>query len=214
MNNKLCQTRNKLETRKIELYSQVMKNFTLTIIVGLLFCNVSIAENKWDFVKNDNAVRVQINGETTFGDKFTYALLKENGKCNNMIIYFSSISNGKYDLNKILGLTIPIKINGMGPVEALIVRATSAFENVENVALDLTQEQIDKLKKTQMVLIQIGGERPINGYDFEGVAGKVKIDLVKVEEFDPSEYFLNLSNTWDLNKNRAAVDIGLGMCKL
>ena len=191
-----------------------MKRIFYLIILSLLFCNISIAENKWDFVKNDNAVKVQINGETTFGDKFTYALLKENDKCDNMIIYFSSISNGKYDLNKILGLIIPIKINGIGPVEGLIIRATSAFENVENLALDLTQEQIDRLKKTQMVLIQIGPERPINRYDFDGVAGKVKIDLVKVEEFDPSEYFLNLSNTWDLSKNRSAVDVGVGMCKL
>ena len=191
-----------------------MKKLLGIVVLGLLWCNVSIAENKWSFARNDNAVRVQINGETTFGDKFTYALLKENGKCEDMIIYFSSISNGKYDLNKILGLTIPVKINGEGPVEALIVRATSAFENVENAALDLTQEQIDRLKKTQMVLIQIGGERPINEYDFEGVAKRITIDLVKVDEFDPSEYFLNLSNTWDLSKNRAAVDVGLGMCKL
>ena len=192
-----------------------MKKLLSIIILGLLWCNVVSADPKWNFVENDNSVRVEINGETTFGDKFTYALLKENGKCDNMIIYFSSISNGKYDLNKkILGLTIPVKINGAGPVEALIVRATSAFENVENAALDLTQEQIDRLKKTQMVLIQIGGERPINEYDFEGVAKRITIDLVKVDEFDPSEYFLNLSNTWDLSKNRSAVDVGLGMCKL
>ena len=102
----------------------------------------------------------------------------------------------------------------MGPVEALIVRATSAFENVENVALDLTQEQINRLKKTQMVIIQIGGERPINGYNFEDVAEKITIDLVKVEEFDPNDFFLNLSNTWDLSKNRTAIDAGLIMCKL
>ena len=192
-----------------------MKKLLPIIMLTLLCCNVSIAENKWSFASNDNAVRVQINGETTFGDKFTYALLKENGKCDNMIIYFSSISNGKYDLNKkILGLTIPVKINGEGPVGAMIVRATSAFENVENVALDLTQEQIDRAKKTQMVIIQIGGERPIDGYNFEGVAEKITIDLVKVDEFDPSEFFLNLSNTWDLSKNRSAVDVGLGMCKL
>ena len=191
-----------------------MKKLLSIIVLGLLWCNVLIAENKWSFDSNDNAVRVQINGETTFGDKFTYALVKENGKCEDMIIYFSSISNGKYDLNKILGLTIPVKINGSGPLEALIVRATSAFENVENAALDLTQEQIDRLKKTQMVLIQIGGERPINEYDFEGVAEKITIDLVKVDEFDPSEYFLSLSNTWDLSKNRSAIDVGLGMCKL
>jgi hypothetical protein len=191
-----------------------MKKLSLFIFISLLFYNSSIAENKWDFVKNDNAVRVQINGETSFGDRFTYALLKKNGKCDNMIIYFSSISNGKNDLNKILGLTIPIKINGMGPIEALIVRATSAFENVENIALDLTQEQIDRLKKTQMVIIQIGGERPINGYNFEGVAEKITIDLVKVEEFDPNDFFLNLSNTWDLSKNRTAIDAGLIMCKL
>jgi len=191
-----------------------MKKLLSIIMLTLLCCNVSIAENKWGFDSNDNAVRVQINGETTFGDKFTYALLKENGKCEDMIIYFSSISKGKYDLNKILGLTIPVKINGEGPVSAMIVRATSAFENVENVALDLTQEQIDRAKKTQMVIIQIGGERPIDGYNFEGVAEKITIDLVKVDEFDPSEYFLNLSNTWDLSKNRSAVDVGLGMCKL
>jgi len=191
-----------------------MKKITLLIIFSLLFCNISIAENKWDFVKNDNAIRVEINGENVYGGKFTYALLKENGKCDNMMIYFSAISNGKQDINKILGLTIPIKINRMGPIEALIVRVTSAFENVENVALDLTEEQIDRLKKTQIVVIQIGLDRPIEGYDFKSVAEKTTIDLVKVDEFDPSEYFLDLSNTWDLSKNLAAVNVGQSMCKL
>ena len=191
-----------------------MKKITLLIIFGLLFCNISTAENKWDFVKNDNAIRVEINGKNVYGGKFTYALLKENGKCDNMMIYFSTISNGKQDLNKILGLTIPIKINRMGPIEALIVRVTSAFENVENVALDLTEEQIDRLKKTQIVVIQIGLDRPIEGYDFKSVAEKTTIDLVKVDEFDPSEYFLDLSNTWDLSKNIAAVKVGQSMCKL
>ena len=191
-----------------------MKKITLLIIFSLLFCNISIAENKWDFVKNDNAIRVEINGENVYGGKFTYALLKENGKCDKMMIYFSAISNGKHDLNKILGLTIPIKINRMGPIEALIVRVTSAFENVENVALDLTEEQIDRLKKTQIVVIQIGLDRPIEGYDFKSVAEKTTIDLVKVDEFDPSEYFLDLSNTWDLSKNLAAVNVGQSMCKL
>ena len=191
-----------------------MKKITLLIIFGLLFCNISTAENKWDFVKNDNAIRVEINGKNVYGGKFTYALLKENGKCDNMMIYFSTISNGKQDLNKILGLTIPIKINRMGPIEALIVRVTSAFENVENVALDLTEEQIDRLKKTQIVVIQIGLDRPIEGYDFKSVAEKTTIDLVKVDEFDPSEYFLDLSNTWDLSKNLAAVNVGQSMCKL
>ena len=191
-----------------------MKKITLLIIFSLLFCNISIAENKWDFVKNDNAIRVEINGKNVYGGKFTYALLKENGKCDNMMIYFSTISNGKQDLNKILGLTIPIKINRMGPIEALIVRVTSAFENVENVALDLTEEQIDRLKKTQIVVIQIGLDRPIEGYDFKSVAEKTTIDLVKVDEFDPSEYFLDLSNTWDLSKNLAAVKVGQDMCKL
>ena len=191
-----------------------MKKITLLIIFGLLFCNISTAENKWDFVKNDNAIRVEINGKNVYGGKFTYALLKENGKCDNMMIYFSTISNGKQDLNKILGLTIPIKINRMGPIEALIVRVTSAFENVENVVLDLTQQQIDRLKKTQIVIIQIGLDRSIDGYNFKSVAEKTTIDLVKVDEFDPSEYFLDLSNTWDLSKNLAAVQVGQGMCKL
>ena len=191
-----------------------MIKITFLIIFSLLFCNISIAENKWNFVKNDNAIRVEINGENVYEGKFTYALLKENGKCDNMIIYFSAISNGNQDLNKMLGLTIPIKINRMGPIEALIVRVTSAFENVENVALDLTEEQIDRLKKTQIVVIQIGLDRPIDGYNFKSVAEKTTIDLVKVDEFDPSEYFLDLSNTWDLSKNLAAVQAGQGMCKL
>ena len=191
-----------------------MIKITFLIIFSLLFCNISIAENKWNFVKNDNAIRVEINGENVYEGKFTYALLKENGKCDNMIIYFSAISNGNQDLNKMLGLTIPIKINRMGPIEALIVRVMSAFENVENVALDLTEEQIDRLKKTQIVVIQIGLDRPIEGYDFKSVAEKTTIDLVKVDEFDPSEYFLDLSNTWDLSKNLAAVNVGQSMCKL
>jgi hypothetical protein len=191
-----------------------MKKLLAIMVLGLLFSGNAYAENKWKFTSNDNAVRAEINGEKSFGDKFIYALLKEKNKCEKMIILFSSISNGKHDLNKILGQTIPIKINGMGPLSALIVRVTSAFENVENAPLDLTQEQIDRAKKTQIVIIQIGGERLIDGYNFKRVAMKTTIDLVKVDEFDPSEYFLNLSNTWDLTKNRSAIDVGLGMCKL
>ena len=87
--------------------------------------------------------------------------------------------------------------------------ANTCFENVENVALDLTEEQIDRLKKTQIVVIQIGLDRPIEGYDFKSVAEKTTINLVKVDEFDPSEYFLDLSNTWDLSKNLAAVQVGI-----
>ena len=49
-------------------------------------------------------------------------------------------------------------------------------------------------------------------YNFEDVAKKITIDFVKVDEFDPSEYFVNLSTTWDLSKNRAAVDKGRSMC--
>ena len=71
-----------------------MKKITLLIIFSLLFCNISIAENKWDFVKNDNAIRVEINGENVYGGKFTYALLKENGKCDisNVIDVLSKIN--------------------------------------------------------------------------------------------------------------------------
>ena len=107
-----------------------MKKLLSIIILTLLWCNVVSADPKWNFVDNDNAVRVEINGETTFGDKFTYALLKENGKCDNMIIYFSSISNGKHDLNKILGLTIPVKINEETNLITLCVKHHAWIHNM------------------------------------------------------------------------------------
>jgi hypothetical protein len=124
------------------------------------------------------------------------------------------MSNGKKDLNELLGLKIPIKINNISPIEAMIVNTRPAFDTKTIATLDLSKEQIDKMKNIQNVTIQIGGPRSIDEYNFEDVAKKITIDFVKVDEFDPSEYFVNLSTTWDLSKNRAAVDVGLGMCKL
>ena len=180
-----------------------------------MWCNTSYAEviyDKWKINENEAVVRVEKLGESDLSGVFTYALLKKNNKCDLMTIYFSSMSNGKNDLNELLGLDIPIKINNMGPLSAMIANARPAFDAKIFATLDLSKEQIDKMKKLQNVTIQIGGPRPINEYDFESVAEKIKIDFVKVDEFDPSEYFSNLSVTWDLSKNRAAVDKGRSMC--
>tara|TARA_R110002110_G_scaffold390995_1_gene604195 strand:- start:76 stop:1665 length:1590 start_codon:yes stop_codon:yes gene_type:complete len=192
-----------------------MKKLLLTILVSLMWSNISNAEvifDKWKINANEAAVRVEKLGESDLSGAFTYALLKENNKCDLMTIYFSSMSNGKYDLKELLGLKIPIKINGMGPIEAMIANTRPAFDAKTIATLDLSKEQIDSVKNLQNVTIQIGDPRPIDGYDFESVAEKIKIDFVKVDEFDPSEYFSNLSVTWDLSKNRAAVDKGRSMC--
>ena len=193
-----------------------MKKILLTIFVSLIWCNISYAEvifDKWKINENEAAVRVEKLGESDLSGAFTYALLKKNNKCDLMTIYFSSMSNGKYDLNELLGLKIPIKINGMGPLEAMIANTRPAFDAKTIAGLDLSKEQIDKVKNLQNVIIQIGAPRPINEYNFESVAEKITIDFVKVDEFDPSEYFSNLSTTWDLSNNRAAVNKGMGMCK-
>jgi len=194
-----------------------MKKFLSIIVLGLLWSNISVAEviyDKWIFFENDSSVRVERLGENDLSGAFTYALHKKNNKCDLMTIYFSSMSNGKKDLNELLGLKIPIKINNISPIEAMIVNTRSAFDTKTIATLDLSKEQIDKMKNIQNVTIQIGGPRSIDEYNFEDVAKKITIDFVKVDEFDPSEYFVNLSTTWDLSKNRSAVDVGLGMCKL
>ena len=192
-----------------------MKKLLGIVVLGLLMSGNAYAEvifDKWKINENEAAVRVEKLGESDLSGAFTYALLKKNNKCDLMTIYFSSMSNGKYDLNELLGLKIPIKINGMGPVEAMIANTRPAFDAKTIATLDLSKEQINKIKNLQNVTIQIGGPRPINEYNFESVAEKIKIDFVKVDEFDPSEYFSNLSTTWDLSKNRAAVNKGMGMC--
>ena len=193
-----------------------MKKLLLTIFVSLMWCNVSYAEvifDKWKINENEAAVKVEKLGESDLSGAFTYALLKKNNKCDLMTIYFSNISNGKYDLNKLLGLKIPIKINGMGPLEAMIVNTKPAFDAKTIASLDLSKEQINKIKNIENITIQIGAPRPINEYNFESVAEKITIDFVKVDDFDPSEYFSNLSTTWDLSNNRAAVNKGMSMCK-
>ena len=194
-----------------------MKKLLSIIVLSLLWCTTTYAEviyDKWIFFENDSSVRVERLGENDLSGAFTYALHKKNNKCDLMTVYFSSMSNGKKDLNELLGLKIPIKINNISPIEAMIVNTRSAFDTKTIATLDLSKEQIDKMKNIQNVTIQIGGPRSIDEYNFEDVAKKITIDFVKVDEFDPSEYFVNLSTTWDLSKNRAAVDVGLGMCKL
>jgi hypothetical protein len=200
---------------RLNILHTMNKNFLITILVSLMWSNISNAEvifDKWKINANEAAVRVEKLGESDLSGAFTYALLKENNKCDLMTIYFSSMSNGKYDLKELLGLKIPIKINGMGPIEAMIANTRPAFDAKTIATLDLSKEQIDEVKNLQNVTIQIGDPRPIDGYDFENVAGKITIDFVKVDEFDPSEYFSNLSTTWNLNKNRAAVDKGRSIC--
>jgi len=193
-----------------------MKKLLLTIFISLMWSSISIAEvifDKWKINENDAAVRVEKLGESDLSGAFTYALHKKNNKCDLMTIYFSSMSNGKNDLNELLGLKIPIKINNVGPIEAMIANTRPAFSTKTIATLDLSKKQIDKMKNLQNVTIEIGGPRSIDEYNFEGVAKKITIDFVKVDEFDPSEYFSNLSTTWDLSKNRAAVNKGMNMCK-
>ena len=192
-----------------------MKKLLLTILVSLMWSNISNAEvifDKWKINANEAAVRVEKLGESDLDGAFTYALQKKNNKCDLMTIYFSSMSNVK-DPNELLGLKIPIKINNVGPIEAMIANTRPAFDAKTIAMFDLSKEKIDEVKNLQNVVIQIGGQKLIDEYDFESVAKKITIDFVKVDEFDPSEYFFKLSTTWDLSKNRAAVEEGRGMCK-
>ena len=118
-----------------------MKKFLLTIFVSLVWCNVSYAEvifDKWKINENEAAVRVEKLGEKDLSGSFTYALHKKNNKCDFMSIYFSTMNNGKKDLNELLGLKIPIKINGMGPLEAMIVNIRPAFDAKTIAMFDLT----------------------------------------------------------------------------
>ena len=184
--------------------------------MSLLWSNISIAESKWYKTENDNAVRVSIKGENTLSGEFTYGLIKKNNKCDLMRILVAFISNGESDVKKILGMTIPIKIDNSDPINALIVRVTPAFDEELKKAinfLDLSQEQIDLIKKTQKIILSIGDEKIIDKYDFKSVEKKITMELVKVVEFDPSKYFLNLTNTWNLSGNRTAVEEGRSMCK-
>ena len=193
-----------------------MKKLLAIVVLCLLWSNISIAESKWYKIENDNAVRVSIKGENTLSGEFTYGLIKKNNKCDFMRIFVAFISNGERDVKKILGMTIPIKIDNSDPINALIVRVTPAFDDELKKAinfLDLSQEQIDLIKKTQKIILAIGDEKIIDKYDFKSVEKKITMELVKVVEFDPSEYFLNLTNTWNLSGNRTAVEEGRGMCK-
>ena len=107
------------------------KNFLLTILVSLMWCNISNAEvifDKWKINENEAAVRVEKLGEKDLSGSFTYALHKKNNKCDFMTIYFSTMNNGKKDLNELLGLKIPIKINNVGPIEAMIGNIRPAFD--------------------------------------------------------------------------------------
>mgnify|MGYP006095873451 FL=1 len=192
-----------------------MKQLFAFLVLGLLGCSVSYAEvifDKWKINENDAVVRVEKVGEKDRSGAFTYALHKKNNKCDLMTIYFSSMSNVK-DPNELLGLKIPIKINNVGPLEAIIANIRPAFDAKIIAMLDLSKEQTDDMKNLKNVTMQIGDQRLIDEYDFESVAKKITIDFVKVDEFDPSEYFFKLSTTWDLSKNRAAVEEGRGMCK-
>ena len=193
-----------------------MMKLLLTIFLSLMWCNISYAEvifDKWKINENEAAVRVEKLGEKDLSGSFTYALHKKNNKCDFMSIYFSTMNNGKKDLNELLGLKIPIKINNVGPLEAIIANIRPAFDAKIIAMLDLSKEQTDDMKNLKNVTMQIGDQRLIDEYDFESVAKKITIDFVKVDEFDPSEYFFKLSTTWDLSKNRAAVEEGRGMCK-
>ena len=81
-----------------------MQKILTRIILALLWCNVSYAEvifDKWRINENEDAVSVEKLGEKDLSGAFTYALHKKNNKCDFMTIYFSSMSNGKKDLNEL-----------------------------------------------------------------------------------------------------------------
>ena len=179
-----------------------MKKLLGIVVLGLLWCNVGIAENNWEIEEQEKSITVRTEGTTQKGDRLTFWISK-NG-CNTLEHTFTFYTmKAKTSIKKIEGKDVSIKSLGHKTLAELkyimstepYMSGNSAFFSIGHYKLD---EHIKFLEKYENFDVKL---------DF------IFVDKEHTKGWDALDFFDILDNSWNLKGVREALNKGKAKCE-
>ena len=185
-----------------------MKRFFIFVSLHLLLFLIVIAyqvqaseDDEWYIEDFGGFIVTAVPGEVVHGDKLRFVINKTN--CNKLSIMFSFLSyKNPKRLPSLQGRQVPFRINGSKSLlSADILLVKPAFGNNSYFVMFSTPEfyLIDEMSAAIM-----------KSYRSKN---KFSIELGKVEEFNPEDYFDIYYNNWILDKYPEKISKAREMCE-
>ena len=179
--------------------------FFLNVIVILFLLiaqpHASAEDDEWYIEDFGGFIVTAVPGEVVHGDKLRFVINKKN--CNKLSIMFSFLSyKNPKRLPSLQGRQVPFRINGSKTLlSADILLVKPAFGNNSYFVMFSTPEfyLIDEMSAAIMKAYRS--------------KNKFSIELGKVEEFNPEDYFDIYYNNWILDKYPEKISEAREMCE-
>ena len=179
--------------------------FFLNVIVILFLLiaqpHASAEDDEWYIEDFGGFIVTAVPGEVVHGDKLRFVINKKN--CNKLSIMFSFLSyKNPKRLPSLQGRQVPFRINGSKTLlSADILLVKPAFGNNSYFVMFSTPEfyLIDEMSAAIMKAYRS--------------KNKFSIELGKVEEFNPEDYFNIYYNNWILDKYPEKISEAREMCE-
>ena len=172
------------------------------ILILLLVPAFSYAEDdEWHVHDFGDFIVASVPGEVVHGDKLRFVINKKN--CNKLSIMFSFLSyKNPKRLPSLQGKQVPFRINGSKTMlSADILLVKPAFGNYSYFVM---------FSSPGFYLIDEMSAAIMKAYRSKN---KFSIELGKVEEFNPEDYFDIYYNNWILDKYPEKISEARGMCE-
>ncbi len=184
-----------------------MKRFLIFVFVHLLVFLILIAhqvraeDDEWYINDFGNYIVAAVPGEVVHGDKLRFVIKKTN--CNKLSLMFSFLSyKNPKRLPSLQGRKVPFRINGSKTLLlAKILLVKLAFGNNSYFVMFVTPESYSIDEMSAAIMKEYRSNN------------KFSIELGKVEEFNPEDYFDIYYNNWILDKYPEKISEARGMCE-
>ena len=188
-----------------------MKKILGIVVLGLLWCNFSLARDlqeiwsvgNWQIEETETRIKVSTEGTIQKGDKLTF-WVKKNSLCNQMEHTFTFYTtNESPSIKEIEGKDIAIKSLG-GKTIVKLQYIVSAEPNMKGNFAFISAGTYDIEEHTKFL------EKHKN-LDVE--LEFIFVDSERTKGLDASDYFDILSNSWSLKDVRAAIEDAVSLCE-
>ena len=176
-------------------------NVIAILILLIVQPHASAEDDEWYIEDFGGFIVTAVPGEVVHGDKLRFVINKTN--CNKLSIMFSFLSyKNPKRLPSLQGRQVPFRINGSKTLlSADILLVKPAFGNNSYFVMFSTPEfyLIDEMSAAIMKAYRS--------------KNKFSIELGKVEEFNPEDYFDIYYNNWILDKYPEKISEAREMCE-
>ncbi len=171
------------------------------IILLIVHPHVRAEDDEWHVHDFGDFIVASVPGEVVHGDKLRFVINKKN--CNKLSIMFSFLSyKNPKRLPSLQGKQVPFRINGSKTMlSADILLVKPAFGNYSYFVM---------FSSPKFYLIDEMSAAIMEAYRSKN---KFSIELGKVEEFNPEDYFDIYYNNWILDKYPEKISVAREMCE-